>query len=269
MYRYIKCLTAILLAVCFLAPAAASAGAERSSHIILMCCYQQEGWGNRSSATFLDAEGFIWRYESAGPLPDADEARLDVLAKTDSVVNVGKMDSWRMLELCSLIESAQSWPLEPQSSGANDFGLNTYSAVRYGADGSAEVIPLAISGDWTAENPEPNAYSLYIALFNEIAIHETSDPTWLRPMNIPREPLTEFCGLEGTVFDGAMLAVSFFDPQCGECEYALDDGAMRQKLDWLAGLVVTCKQNALPYAGRTCVYTLYSPEGETLRRTSR
>lgn len=39
---------------------------------------------------------------------------------------------------------------------------------------------------------------------------------------------------------------------------------MREKLDWLAGLIVTCKQNALPPAGHTCVYTLYSPLGERL-----
>ena len=229
-----------------------------------MCCYQQDGWGDGSSATFLDDEGCIWRYESAAPLPDTDQARLAFLAETDSAVLVGQMDFWRILGLRSLIESAQPWPLEPQRAGATDFGLNTYTAVRYGADGSAEVIPLAVSGDRTAENLEPNAYALYVALFQEIMIHETADPTWLQPMNIPREPLAAFCGLDETIFEGATLAVSFSDPQSGEREYALDKEEMQEKLDWLAGLVVGCKQNALPYAGHTCVYTLYSPQGERL-----
>lgn len=260
----IKRLMAIVCAACCLSPSAASADAARSSQILLMCCYQQDGWGGRSSATFLDDEGRIWRYESATPLPDTEEARLAFLAETDCAVGIGQLDFWRVLELRSLIESAQAWPLEPKSAGAVDFGLNTYSAVRYGEDGSAEVIPLAVSGDWTAENPEPNAFALYVALFHEIAVHETADPAWMQPTNLPRELLAAFCGLDETLMEGATLAVTFSDPQSGECEYPLDEDEMREKLDWLAGLVVTLKQNALPYAGHTCVYTLYSPQGERL-----
>ena len=260
----IKRLTAILCAICFFPLAAAPADAGRSPRILLMSCYQQDGWGDGSSATFLDENGCIWRYESAAPLPETEEARLAFLAETDAVALVGQMDFWRMLELRSLIESAQPWPLEPQSAGAADFGLNTYSAVRYGADGSAEVIPLAVSGNWTAENLEPNAYALYIALFDEIAVHGTADPAWLRPMNIPREPLAAFYGLEQALFEGATLTVSFFDPQTGEHEYMPDEDEMQEKLDWLAGLVVTLKRNALPHAGPTCVYTLYSSQGEKL-----
>ena len=258
----IKRLMAIVCAACCLSPSAASADAARSSQILLMCCYQQDGWGGRSSATFLDDEGRIWRYESATPLPDTEEARLAFLAETDCAVGIGQLDFWRVLELRSLIESAQAWPLEPKSAGAVDFGLNTYSAVRHGEDGSAEVIPLAVSGDWTAENPEPNAFALYVALFHEIAVHETADPAWMQPTNLPREPLAAFCGLDETLMEGATLAVTFSDPQSGECEYPLDEDEMREKLDWLAGLVVTLKQNALPYVGHTCVYTLYSPQGE-------
>lgn len=260
----IKRLMAIVCAACCLSPSAASADAARSSQILLMCCYQQDGWGGRSSATFLDDDGRIWRYESATPLPDTEEARLAFLAETDCAVGIGQLDFWRVLELRSLIESAQAWPLEPKSAGAVDFGLNTYSAVRHGEDGSAEVIPLAVSGDWTAENPEPNAFALYVALFHEIAVHETADPAWMQPTNLPREPLAAFCGLDETLMEGATLAVTFSDPQSGECEYPLDEDEMREKLDWLAGLVVTLKQNALPYAGHTCVYTLYSPQGERL-----
>lgn len=260
----IKRLMAIVCAACCLSSSAASADAARSSQILLMCCYQQDGWGGRSSATFLDDEGRIWRYESATPLPDTEEARLAFLAETDCAVGIGQLDFWRVLELRSLIESAQAWPLEPKSAGAVDFGLNTYSAVRYGEDGSAEVIPLAVSGDWTAENPEPNAFALYVALFHEITVHETADPAWMQPTNLPREPLAAFCGLDETLMEGATLAVTFSDPQSGECEYPLDEDEMREKLDWLAGLVVTLKQNALPYAGHTCVYTLYSPQGERL-----
>ena len=133
--------------------------------------------------------------------------------------------------------------------------------MRYGADASAEVIPLAVSGNRTAENLEPNAYALYVALFREIAVHETADPTWLQSLNIPREPLAAFFGLEETLFQDAALTVTFFDPQWGQREYPLEEGEMREKLNWLAGLTVTVKQSALPYGEPTCVYRLYSPQG--------
>lgn len=259
----IKRLPAILLALCICIPAGAPADGARGPRIVLLCCYQQHGWGDRSSATFLDEAGCIWQYESAAPLPDTEEARLALLAETEAVA-VGQVDFWRMLELLSLIRWAEPWPLEPQPAGAADYGLNTFSAVRYGADGSAEVIPLAVSGDRTAENLEPNAHALYAALLHEITFHETSDPAWLEPMYLPRQPLAAFCGLDEAIFQGATLAVSFSDPQWGEREYALTGEEMRQKLDWLAGLVVTCKRNALPRAGHTCLYTLYSPQGEKL-----
>lgn len=42
------------------------------------------------------------------------------------------------------------------------------------------------------------------------------------------------------------LAVSFSDPQSSERKYILDKDEMREKLEWLSGLAVTCKQNALP-----------------------
>ena len=80
-------------------------------------------------------------------------------------------------------------------------------------------------------------------------VHETAALPWLQPMNIPHEPLAAFCGLDETLFEGATLAVSYCDPQAGEREHTLGKDEMREKLDWLAGLVVTCKQNALPPAG--------------------
>ena len=125
MYRLAKCLAAILCAACLLTAAGASAGAERSPRIVLMCCYQQEGWGDGSSATFLDEAGCIWRYESAEPLPDTDSARLALLAEAESVVAAGQIELWRMLELISLIEAVQPGPLEPQAAVAADYGLQS------------------------------------------------------------------------------------------------------------------------------------------------
>ena len=54
--------------------------------------------------------------------------------------------------------------MEDQAFGIRDYGLDTYSAVRYGSDGIVEIIPLAITGNRVVENLEPNAYALLHSL---------------------------------------------------------------------------------------------------------
>ena len=44
-----------------------------------------------------------------------------------------------------------------------DYGLDTYSAIRYGDGGEAEIICLAKWGDWTYENTDINARAVYLA----------------------------------------------------------------------------------------------------------
>ena len=110
MYRFAKRLTAILFAACFLSAAAAPEAAARSPRILLMCCYQQEGWGQRSTPSFHDDEPSGWRYGSGGRLAERGEGRLGCLAETDRAVPIGQMDFWRLLDLLSLIQWAQPWP---------------------------------------------------------------------------------------------------------------------------------------------------------------
>lgn len=43
-----------------------------------------------------------------------------------------------------------------------------------------------------------------------------------------------------------------------------DEDEMQEKLDWLVNVAVTYKKNALSDVRPTCVYTLYSPQGERL-----
>ena len=48
----------------------------------------------------------------------------------------------RVLELESLIAAAAEPQMEDQAFGIRDYGLDTYSAVRYGSDGIVEIIPV-------------------------------------------------------------------------------------------------------------------------------
>ena len=102
----------------------------------------------------------------------------------------------RVLELESLIAAAAEPQMEDQAFGIRDYGLDTYSAVRYGSDGIVEIIPLAITGNRVVENLEPNAYALYIACFTEVMGYdlEAEFDCPIKPLNIRRTPLAEFSG---------------------------------------------------------------------------
>ena len=79
--------------------------------------------------------------------PDTDEERLAFLADCQNVTLVRRLDVNRVLELESLIAAAAEPQMEDQAFGIRDYGLDTYSAVRYGSDGIVEIIPLAITGN--------------------------------------------------------------------------------------------------------------------------
>ena len=74
----------------------------------------------------------MWQYQSDDPLPDTDEERLAFLAECQNVTLVRRLDVNRVLELESLIAAAAEPQMEDQAFGIRDYGLDTYSAVRYG-----------------------------------------------------------------------------------------------------------------------------------------
>jgi len=174
----------------------------------------------------------------------------------------------RVLELESLIAAAAEPQMEDQAFGIRDYGLDTYSAVRYGSDGIVEIIPLAITGNRVVENLEPNAYALYIACFTEVMGYdlEAEFDCPIKPLNIRRTPLAEFLGVDEGVFEGATLTASRLDCEAGYIDIEIDEEETGEKIEWLSGLVVTGKRNALCVTGNTEVYTLHSPEGAFLAR---
>lgn len=261
--------TALILIAALILIFAAPANCEaEDARILLMRCYQQDRSGVCSEAVLLDEEGCVWQYQSDDPLPDTDEERLAFLAECQNVTLVRRLDVNRVLELESLIAAAAEPQMEDQAFGIRDYGLDTYSAVRYGSDGIVEIIPLAITGNRVVENLEPNAYALYIACFTEVMGYdlEAEFDCPIKPLNIRRTPLAEFLGVDEGVFEGATLTASRLDCEAGYIDIEIDEEETGEKIEWLSGLVVTGKRNALCVTGNTEVYTLHSPEGAFLAR---
>ena len=195
--------TALILIAALILIFAAPANCEaEDARILLMRCYQQDRSGVCSEAVLLDEEGCVWQYQSDDPLPDTDEERLAFLAECQNVTLVRRLDVNRVLELESLIAAAAEPQMEDQAFGIRDYGLDTYSAVRYGSDGIVEIIPLAITGNRVVENLEPNAYALYIACFTEVMGYdlEAEFDCPIKPLNIRRTPLAQFLGVDEVVF---------------------------------------------------------------------
>lgn len=163
-----KWLALALLASSLLTAAPVLTEEEERPRIILMACYQQVGWGVRANAVFLDEEGGIWHYENEMGLPKDDEERLELLSKTEDAKQEGELDDSRVEEIQSLIAAIQPEEVERKSGNISDYGLDTYSAIRYGDDEEAEIICLALWGDWVYEHSDANAREVNQALLTEV-----------------------------------------------------------------------------------------------------
>lgn len=255
----LKRIMLFLLAACLpLAAPALAEGGERPQ-IILMACYQQVGWGVYADAAFLDEEGGIWHYENEMGLPREDAERLELLGKTEDVEHVGQLDKRRVEEIRSLIAAIQPEEVKRGPGHILDYGLDTYSAIRYGDGGEAEIICLAKWGDWTYENTDINARAVYLALFTEVLGNDLDSDEYeflYQPTPFERMSLTDFCGVEKNIFEDATVAV-----RENGTERTLEGTEAEEKLAWLQSLAVTGKRSALKPEGGETTYLLVTPEG--------
>ena len=255
----LKRILSFLLAVCLLAAAPVLAEDVERPRIILMACYQQVGWGVYADATFLDEAGGIWYYENETGLPKETAERLELLRSTGDAQRVGQLSERRVEELQSLIAAIQPEEVERSSGHISDYGLKTYSAIRYGDGETAEIICLAKWGDWTYENTDINARAVYLALFTEVLGNDLDSGEYeflYQPTPFERMSLTDFCGVEKNIFEDATVAV-----RENGTERTLEGAEAEEKLAWLQSLAVTGKRSALKPEGGETTYLLVTPEG--------
>ena len=192
-------------------------------------------------------------------LPREDAERLELLGKTEDVEHVGQLDKRRVEEIRSLIAAIQPEEVKRGPGHILDYGLDTYSAIRYGDGGEAEIICLAKWGDWTYENTDINARAVYLALFTEVLGNDLDSDEYeflYQPTPFERMSLTDFCGVEKNIFEDATVAV-----RENGTERTLEGTEAEEKLAWLQSLAVTGKRSALKPEGGETTYLLVTPEG--------
>ena len=235
-------------------PAAGGAGAGRGRRAAA-----DHPDGVYADAAFLDEEGGIWHYENEMGLPREDAERLELLGKTEDVEHVGQLDKRRVEEIRSLIAAIQPEEVKRGPGHILDYGLDTYSAIRYGDGGEAEIICLAKWGDWPYENTDINARAVYLALFTEVLGNDLDSDEYeflYQPTPFERMSLTDFCGVEKNIFEDATVAV-----RENGTERTLEGTEAEEKLAWLQSLAVTGKRSALKPEGGETTYLLVTPEG--------
>ncbi len=233
---------------------------EQKAPVILMCCYQQAGWGNDARALFLDECGTIWEWSGEWTEFLNEAENLQFLSNARDAASIGQLDTERMFQLQSLIMGCEAQEMKALPLSMNDYGAITYTAVRRGKDGSAELIPLALTGDDNRENPEENAHALYLAMAElGICIDVENFP----PTPFPRQSLAAFCGYFEDIFDNAALCVLLEDCEKGRMEQQMEPVEAQRLLKWLSELEVTGKLgNYSTTSG--AMYRLISPEGAVL-----
>ena len=256
----LKRIMLFLLAACLpLAAPALAEGGERPQ-IILMACYQQVGWGVYADAAFLDEEGGIWHYENEMGLPREDAERLELLGKTEDVEHVGQLDKRRVEEIRSLIAAIQPEEVKRGPGHILDYGLDTYSAIRYGDGGEAvNHLPGEVGRLDLMKIQISNARAVYLALFTEVLGNDLDSDEYeflYQPTPFERMSLTDFCGVEKNIFEDATVAV-----RENGTERTLEGTEAEEKLAWLQSLAVTGKRSALKPEGGETTYLLVTPEG--------
>ena len=200
----------------------------------------------------------------AGSVPAAGGAgagrgRRAAADHTEDVEHVGQLDKRRVEEIRSLIAAIQPEEVKRGPGHILDYGLDTYSAIRYGDGGEAEIICLAKWGDWTYENTDINARAVYLALFTEVLGNDLDSDEYeflYQPTPFERMSLTDFCGVEKNIFEDATVAV-----RENGTERTLEGTEAEEKLAWLQSLAVTGKRSALKPEGGETTYLLVTPEG--------
>ena len=241
------------------------AQAAKAARPILFGAYRQVGWGDRVQIACIDEMGGLWAAEGSDSVlhwPYKTEEQLTYMQEKGKLAQVGQLASDDLFDLKSLVASVKPQEGKPQP-WACDAGTESVYAVRYGADGAAECVLLAMTGDDWFENTDPNAQALYLGLHRLFAltsyIGEYPGGWGFQPIS-----LADFCGFGGLDLKDAVIAAQYNDCESGPQALEITETEEKALRRLAAEGRVTGKANATTTTGGTVSIVFRDPEGQYL-----
>ena len=254
-----------LLLALLLTALALPALAGETARPILYAAYRQMGWGDRIEIACVDEKGGLWAAEGSDSSlhwPYGTEEQLSYLQERKKLTQIGLLSSDDLFTLKSLVASVMPQDGNP-TPWACDAGTESMYAVRYGADGAAEHVLLAMTGDDYFENKDPNAQALYVymhRLFTLTSYADMRSGAWgFQPVS-----LAAFCGFEGLDLKDAVVAAQYNDCESGPQALEISETEEKALRRLAAEGRVTGKANATTTTGGTVSIVFRDPEGQYL-----
>ena len=245
-------------------PSADSSDAQ-TPRIILCSIYEQQGWGDRVEAGFVDENGGLWTlngYASTLKWPYAPEEKLNFLTQAQDLVFVDSLSSESLFALKSLIAAVEDQGNE-LSPRAEDAGTQRSYAVRYDSSGNPSCILLGASGDNLFENTDDDAQALYLdslRLFPDITCYGAN----IGPAGFTPVPFYLFCGIDLSALYGTSLSAVYVDSEEGEVPAEITEIEAEAIRNLASQAMVIGKANALDVTGGYTIYRFSDDAGNVL-----
>lgn len=202
--------------LCLALGLAASAETPRP---ILCSVYEQQGWGDRVTISFIDEDGGLWAAEgSASKLGWKGSLEDKALRMTglDGLRRVGEVSFDDVFSIKSLIESVEDQGRSLHAGTTLDYGIVYEYAVRYDQDDAPECVLLNACGDDAFANSDANAQGLRLWLVKAFAQGEALETDQiLSALGIVPTPMSEFCGYDAFAIAGAEVTATLMDCEEG------------------------------------------------------
>ena len=266
--RNIFCLFVIFLITAgLILSGAEAASADAAPRIILYTCYGLIGEGDEIQIGSIDERGVIRTYSgsySGSHWPYEAKERLKYLSDAENFSTAGELNHDERFAIQSLIYSVENRG-DRSVSQAEDAGTEESYAIRYSADGEAEVILLGKSGESCFENTDPNAQALYLILRQQFPeITNYYNEPFMGPKGFEPIPLAEFTGLDIDAVISAEIRGTYIDCEEGPIPLEMTADEKADLLSLIRSGKVTGKADCLESTGDIYAYDFHDPDGKAL-----
>jgi|GEM_PF-1239736 len=242
-----------------------SARAE-TSRVILYTAYEQQGWGDRVQAVFIDEDGGVWEVSGFAAnmrWPSSPEAQAKYLSEEASAEPMGALIHDDLFALESLIAAVEDQGRGQRPGLYCDFGTSCSYAVRYDAGGEPSCVLLGAYGDHAFANTDPNAQALYASLLR-LSSPEASDEDIMSAVGLQPVALSDFCGYDPASLNDAELTALFMGCEGGPIPVDLSEEEA-QRIRRLAQYgSVAIKANAIDVTGGYTAYRFSDRDDNTI-----